>query len=347
MFVYEIGDYTNGLALHKVERPDPEPGHGQVVMKVHATGVNARDLSIMEGALHINKMPFTRVPLSDNAGEVLKVGPGVTRVKPGDRITMTHYWQWLDGAWHADMAKEDFGATRDGFLAEQVLIPEAPILKLPASLSYEDACTLQSPGLTAWNAVVEAGQTGPSDTVVTLGTGSVSVFGLQWAKMVGARVIVTSSSDDKLAKLKNLGADEGIKYRTTPDWAEAGLELTGGEGANVVLNTVGMAEVYNCLMAAASGGRVMHIGANPVVHGEDADSPPPALTRLPNLILKDLTMKGIIVGSRRMFADMLTAMVRHDVKPVIDKVFGFDEIYDAVDYMKGGTKFGKVVIKIT
>jgi len=345
MHVYEIGDYSNGFNLHKVERPDPEPGHGEVVMKVRATGVNARDLSIMEGALGPNVMPYTRVPLSDNAGEVLKVGPGVTKVQPGDRITFTHYWQWLDGAWDWQMSKEDYGATRDGFLAEQVIIPEAPLIKLPDALGYEEASTLQSPGLTAWNAVVEAGHTGPADTVVTLGTGAVSVFGMQWAKMLGARVIVTSSSDDKIARMKELGADDGINYRTHPNWSEAVMDLTGGRGGNVILNNVGMQEMEQCLLAAASGGRVMYIGANPVAHGPDAP-PPPALSKLPNLILKDLTIKGIIVGSRRMFVDMIDAIVRNDVHPVIDKVFGFDDIMDAIAYMKGGAKLGKVVIRV-
>lgn len=346
MKVYEIGDYTKGLNLHEVERPDPVPCHGEVVMKVRATGVNARDLSIMDGALGPNKMPFTRVPLSDNAGDVLAVGPGVTQFKSGDRITLTHYWKWLDGYWHADMAKTDYGATLDGFLAEQVVVPEAALIKLPDNMSYEDACTLQSPGLTAWNAVVEAGAVRPSDTVLTLGTGAVSVFGMQWAKMLGARVIVTSSSDEKLERMKALGADMTVNYRTHPNWSEQVLGMTGGEGANVVLNNVGLQEMENCLLACASRGKVMYIGANPVVHSEDGQAAPPSLSRLPNLILKDLTIKGIIVGSRRMFVDLITAMDAHQIKPVIDRVFAFDEIYDAIAYMKSGDKLGKVVIKV-
>ncbi|MBT4740071.1 MAG: alcohol dehydrogenase catalytic domain-containing protein, partial [Rhodospirillaceae bacterium] len=193
MRVYEIGDYTKGLSLHAVERPEPVPGHGEAVMRVRATGINARDLSIMEGALGKNVMPYTRVPLSDNAGDIIAVGPGVENVKVGDRVTMTHYWEWLDGDWHADMAKKDYASTIDGFLAEQVVVPAAALIKLPDSISYEDASTIQSPGLTAWNAVVEAGAAKASDTVLTLGTGGVSVFGMQWAKMLGARVIITSS----------------------------------------------------------------------------------------------------------------------------------------------------------
>lgn len=345
MRVYEIGEYSTGLSLHIVERPDPVPGHGEVVMKVRATGLNARDLSIMEGALSTRAMPHTRVPLSDNAGDVLAVGPGVTQVKVGDRVTMTHYWQWLDGDWNVSMAQEDFAATRDGFLAEQVTVPACALIKLPDSMSYEDASTLQSAGLTAWNAVVEAGQVRPSDTVLTLGTGGVSVFGMQWAKMLGARVIVTSSSDEKLERMKALGADMTVNYRNNPRWSKDVLALTGGVGANVILNNVGMQEMENCLLSAASNGRVMYIGANPVVHGQ-SEAAPVALERLANLIIKDLTIKGIIVGSRRMFEDLIQAMTTNDVTPVIDRVYDFDNFLDAIPYMKSGGKLGKIVVRV-
>ncbi len=345
MRVYEIGDYTKGLNLHIVERPDPVPGHGEVVMKVRATGLNARDLSIMEGALSTRVMPFTRVPLSDNAGDVLAVGPGVRGVDVGDRVTMTHYWQWLDGDWNVSMAEQDYASTLDGFLAEQVVVPAVALLKIPDTMSYEEASTLQSAGLTAWNAVVEAGQTRPGDTVLTLGTGGVSVFGLQWAKMLGARVIVTSSSDEKLARMRTLGADSTINYRSNPNWSQEVLDMTGGRGADVVLNNVGMQEMENCLLSCASNGRVMYIGANPVVHNQ-APSEPVALTRLPNLIIKDLTIKGIIVGSRRMFEDLLEAMVINNITSVIDRVYAFDDFLEAIPYMESGDKLGKIVIKV-
>ena len=345
MRVYEIGDYSKGLSLHIVDRPDPVPGYGEVVMKVRATGLNARDLSIMEGTLSTRIMPHTRVPLSDNAGDVLAVGPGVTRVKVGDRVTMTHYWQWLDGCWNVSMAQEDFAATRDGFLAEQVVVPVDALIKLPESMSYEDGSTLQSAGLTAWNAVVEAGQVRPSDTVLTLGTGGVSVFGLQWAKMLGARVIVTSSSDEKLERMKALGSDLTVNYRKNPQWSSEVLELTSGLGANVILNNVGMQEMENCLLSAASNGRVMYIGANPVVHGEGV-AEPAVLTRLANLIIKDLTIKGIIVGSRRMFEDLIQAMTTNNITPVIDRVYEFDNFLDAIPYMKSGGKLGKIVVRV-
>ena len=346
MRVFEIGDYSKGLDLHAVERPEPVPGHGEAVMRVRATGINARDLTIMHGSLGKTVMPYTRIPLSDNAGDIIAVGAGVENVREGDRVTMSHYWQWLDGDWHASMAEQDYSATLDGFLAEQVVVPAAALIRLPDSLSYEQASTLQSPGLTAWNAVVEAGAARASDTVLTLGSGAVSVFGMQWAKMLGARCIITSSSDEKLARLKELGADFGVNYRTNADWPAEVLELTHGEGADIILNNVGLSEMENCLMAAASNGRIMHIGANPVVHNQPPQAPP-SLTKLPNLILKNLNVRGIIVGSRRMFVDLIRAMVRNDIKPVIDRVFDWDDVYDAIEYLQSGEKIGKIVIRVT
>ena len=347
MRVYEIGDYkkANGLALHIVERPDPVAGPGEVVMKIRATGINARDLTIMRGGMGPKPQPFTRVPLSDNAGDVLSVGPGVDRVKVGDRVTMTHYWQWLDGKWHGDMALKDFASNIDGFLAEKIVVPADPLIKIPDSMTYEDASTLQSAGLTAWNAVVCAGQTKPGDTVLTIGTGGVSIYGLQWAKMIGAKAIITSSNDAKLDRMRQLGADITINYRTQPNWAQEVLDRTAGRGADVVLNNVGLQEMESCLLACASNGRVMYIGANPVDRSGAAPKPV-SLTRFPNLIMKDLTIKGIIVGSQRMFEDMITAMTLNNIKPVIDKVFPFDQVLDAVKYMESGDKIGKVVIKV-
>ncbi|MDX2224997.1 MAG: NAD(P)-dependent alcohol dehydrogenase [Rhodospirillaceae bacterium] len=344
MKVYEIGDTSKGLALRMAERPVPTPGHGEVLYRIRATGLNARDMTLLLG-LGRTPGPQDRIPLMDNAGEVAAVGPGVTRVAVGDRVVMTHYWRWLDGEWDVAMSRDDFAGTRDGFLAEYVVVPEAPLIKLPDDISFEQASTLQSAGLTAWNAVVEAGRARASDTVLTLGTGGVSVFGLQWAKMLGARVIITSSSDAKLERMKALGADVTINYRTTPDWAAAVMAATDGRGADIVLNTVGLSEMQACLMSCASGGRVMYIGANSVAADRKAPAPT-SLSSLPNLIIKDLTIKGIVVGSRRMFEDLLTAMSRNRIAPVIDRVYAFDEAAEAVRYMQSGEKVGKVVIRV-
>jgi NADPH:quinone reductase-like Zn-dependent oxidoreductase len=345
MRAYEIADFGSTGRLRLVERPTPIPGPGEVLLKVRATGVNARDFAIMSGNQHGSLVPPDRIPLCDNAGDVAAVGEGVTAVKPGDRVTMTHYWKWLDGAWHTSMRAFDYGLTLDGFLAEQRVVPAAALVKIPDSLSYDDAATLASAGLTAWQAVVVAGHIGPGDTVVTLGTGGVSVFALQWAKMLGARVIVTSSDDAKLDRMTALGADAAINYRTSPAWFKDVLALTGGEGANLVVNTVGMAELDNCLEATASGGRIGFIGSNSVAAGR-AVAPPEPLRRLGLLIIRDITLKGVVVGSRAMMADMVEAMARHAMKPVIDRVYPFDQANDAIAYVRGGDKLGKVVIRV-
>jgi NADPH:quinone reductase-like Zn-dependent oxidoreductase len=328
-----------------VERPVPVPGFGEVLIKVRATGLNARDLTAARGLMTAVPIPFDRIPLTDNAGDVLEVGPGVTRVKVGDRVTMTHYWQWLDGHFDNAMTRDDFSMNRDGFLAEQVVVPAEPLVRVPDSMSYEDACTLQSAGLTAWNAVVEGGRTRPSDVVVTLGTGGVSVFGLQLAKMLGARVIITSSDDAKLERMRALGADDTINYRQHPDWWKEVLNKTGGRGADVILNTVGISELDSCLYSCASGARICFIGNNPVAAGRQAEAPKP-ITRLPLLIIRDLTLKGIIVGSRRMFEDLIKSMVQNRIKPVIDRVYEFDQVREAYEYVISGAKIGKVVIRI-
>lgn len=345
MKAYEIQDFAQTGRLRLVDRPVPRPGPGEALIRVRATGLNARDLSIMRGLQFGQKIDPARIPLSDNAGDVLAVGPDVTAVRPGDRVTMTHYWRWLDGAWDVSMRAEDFAQTLDGFLVEQAVVPAAALIRLPDSLSYEEAATLQSAGLTAWNAVVESGGVRPGQTVVTTGTGGVSVFCLQWAKMKGARVIVTSSSDDKLARMAALGADGGINYRTTPAWSQAVRDLTGGRGADIVVNNVGMSEVDQCLEACVSGGRVMYVGANSVAP-DRRDAVPQPLTRLPLLIIRDLTLKGVIVGSRAMFVRLLQEMAEAGVKPVIDRVYDFAEANEAITYMAGAAKIGKVIIRV-
>jgi NADPH:quinone reductase-like Zn-dependent oxidoreductase len=345
MKAYEIGDFASTGALTLVERSDPVPGPGEALIRLRATGVNARDFAIMRGAFFGNAPKARHIPLSDNAGDVIAVGPGVTEVKPGDRVTMCHYWRWLDGAWDVSMGYDDFAFTRDGFLVEQAVVPAVALLPIPECLTYEQASTLQSAGLTAWQAVVEAGRPKPGETLVTIGTGGVSVFAMQWAKMLGARVIVTSSSDEKLERMRALGADETINYRTTPKWSQAVMDLTGGRGANLVVNNVGMSELDQCFMSCVSGARILYIGSNAV--SPDRKDPVPApLARLPLLIIRDLTLKGIVVGSHRMFADLLMAMETHAIRPVIDRVYDFDRANEAIAYAAGGEKLGKVVIRV-
>lgn len=345
MRAYEVGDFASTRTVRLVERKDPAPNAGEVLVRVRSTGPNARDFAIMATGIYKGPAPAHRIPLCDMAGEVVSIGEGVTSVRPGDRVTMTHYWRWLDGAWDVSMREEDYAQTLDGFLRELAVVPAEALIKMPDELTFEQVGTLPSAGLTAWQAIVEAGRTKAGDVVVTIGTGGVSVFAMQWAKMLGARVIVTSSSDEKLERMKALGADDVINYRTTPKWHEAVMALTDGRGADVVVNNVGIAELDGCLESCASGGRIMFIGASPVSADREATDVP-APRRLGLLIIRDLTIKGVVVGSRKMFTDMLAKMVEHNIRPVIDRVFPFEQANEALAYAAKGDKIGKVVIRV-
>ncbi|MET0366468.1 MAG: NAD(P)-dependent alcohol dehydrogenase [Sphingobium sp.] len=320
-------------------------GPGEALVRIRSTGPNARDYSIMGGGMIAGRQPVDRIPLCDMAGEVVAVGDGVSSVAVGDRVTIAHYRLWIDGRWDISMSSEDHGQTLDGFLRELAVLPAHLLLKIPDALDFAEAGTLPSAGLTAWNAVVETGKVQPGETVVTIGTGGVSVFAMQWAKLRGARVIVTSSSDEKMERMKSLGADEGINYRTNPNWHEAVMDLTGGRGADMVVNNVGMAEMDGCALSCTSGGRIMLIGAAPV-NAEREQETVKAPQRFGQLIMRDLTLRGIVVGSRRMFATMMEAMAEHGVRPVIDRTFAFDEANAALAYAARGDKIGKVAITI-
>jgi NADPH:quinone reductase-like Zn-dependent oxidoreductase len=321
------------------------PGPGEALLRVRATGPNARDFAIWTTGIVRPPAAADFIPLCDVAADVLAVGPGVREVVAGDRVTMIHYSRWLDGAWDVSMREEDFGLTRDGFLRERAVVPASALVRIPDVLGYEQAATLPSAGLTAWQAVVEEGRLRPGDTMVTLGTGGVSVFALQWAKLLGARVIVTSSSDAKLARMRELGADATINYRATPAWSEAVRALTGGQGAALVVNTVGLGELDQCLEACRSGARIAFIGASPVT-GDRVAEAGAAPRRLGLLIIRDLTLKGIVVGSRRIMVDMVRALAQHPVRPVIDRVYEFAQANEALAHFARGDKVGKVVIRV-
>jgi len=343
---FEVGDYARTGRLRLVERPDPSPGPGEALVRIRSTGPNARDFHIMStGMMERSAAAASHIPLCDMAGDVIALGDGVTEVAVGDRVTMTHYRRWLDGRWHESMKLEDHGQTLDGFLRELAVVPAAALIRIPDPISYEDAGTLPSAGLTAWQAVVETGRIQPGETMVTIGTGGVSVFAVQWARMMGARVIVTSSSDAKLARMREIGADDGINYKSHPDWQKAVMDLTDGQGANLVINNVGMAELDGCLESCASGGRIMSVGASPV-NSDRTWVNAAAPRRMGLLIIRDLTLKGIIVGSRKMFERMMDKMVEHDVRPVIDRRFAFAEANEALEFAARGEKIGKVVIRV-
>lgn len=333
MKAYEIGSPVEGLAkLNLVDRPEPSPQAGEVAIKVHAASLNARDIQVLKGIY--GSQP--KVPLSDAAGEVIATGPGVTRVKVADRVATIFRQTHLAGELTPEKAKSALGGEQEGVLAERLVLHEDGLVKIPDELSYEEGATLPCAAVTAWNALVVEAKIKAGDTVLLLGTGGVSIFALQFAKLMGASVIITSSSDGKLERAQALGADRVINYRTTPDWATEVLKLTGGRGVDVVLELGGSATLNQSLQAVRMSGQVEVIG---VINGIKSE------VNVASILGKHITVQGISVGSRDSFEAMNTAIAKNLLHPVIDKAFPFEKANDAVDYLAGGEHFGKVVIK--
>lgn len=335
MRAYEVRETTglDGLVLNR-ERPEPEPGPGQILVRVRAAALNARDHGVTKGIYGYTKFPV--IPLSDGAGEVVAVGPGVAGFKAGDRVASTFFQSWTGGRMPPDASRNSLGGMLDGMLAELVALPQTGAIRIPDHLSFEEASTLPCAALTAWNALVENGGLKAGESVLILGTGGVSCFAVQFAKLHRAHVFLTSSSDEKLAKGRALGADVTINYRTTPDWEQDVLKVTGGVGVDHVLEVGGANTLERSMAAVRPGGMIYIIGS---LAGAGTINP-----RMINR--KAITLKGIHVGSRDMFAAMNRAIAETSLKPVIDRVFPFEDARAAFAYQAGGGHFGKIVIKV-
>ncbi len=334
MRAYEIRDAFGIDALVVSEKPDPEPGPGQALIRIRAVSLNFRDLLVVKGD-YSRKLPLPMTPCSDCAGEVAAVGPGVTRVKPGDRVAGIFMQTWIDGEVTEAKAKSALGGTINGVLSDSVILSENGVVKFPAHLSFEEASTLPCAGVTAWHALISEGQIKSGDTVLTLGSGGVSLFAIQFARMMGARVIATSSSDEKLTRLLAMGASDGINYRTTPDWDKRVRELTGA-GVDHIVEVGGAATLPRSFKAVRMGGRISLIGN---VGGGGEVNPVP-------LLMKNVRMQGIFVGSREMFEAMNAAIEQRQMRPVVDRVFDFDQARQAMHYMEEGAHFGKICIRV-
>ncbi len=319
--------------LAHVEKPDPTPGPGQVLVRMRAASLNFRDLLIAKGQYN-PKLPFPRILGSDGAGEVASVGDGVTQWKPGDRVGGCFFPHWIDGPISDTAVRGALGGESDGVLAELVPYQADAILPIPDGLSFEEAATLPCAALTAWNALTRAG-CGPGKTVLLLGTGGVSIFGLQLAKALGARALITSGHDDKLARALKLGADAGVNYRTNPDWEKWARSETGGTGVDFVVEVGGAGTLERSVKAVRTGGFVALIG---VLSGAGNFNPI-------SILMKAVTLQGIFVGSRAMFEDMNRVVAGKGIKPVIDRVFSFDQAAEAFRHLESGSHFGKVVVK--
>jgi len=320
--------------LHLIDRPDPQPGHGQVVVAVQAVSLNFRDLLIVKG-LYNPKMPLPRIPASDAAGEVIAVGPGVTRAAVGDRVCGTFMQRWISGPLTDAAARSALAGDIDGVLAERVVLSEEGVVKFPAYLTFEEAATLPCAALTAWNALAEGGLRA-GETVLVQGTGGVSIFALQIAKSFGARVLVTSGHDDKLERAIGMGASAGVNYRTTPDWDKWAKAQTGGVGVDHVVEVGGAGTLERSLKAVRTGGHIALIG---VLAGIGTVNPI-------SILMRAIRVRGIYVGSRGMFEEMNRAFELHRVKPVIDYTYPFEDFPRALQYLESAGHFGKVVVRV-
>jgi len=314
----------------------PEPGAGQVLVAIKAVSLNFRDLAVVTGRYLRNTSQPTIIA-SDGCGEVIATGDSVTAFRTGDRVVGSFFQKWITGPFAREYGASALGGAIDGVLTQFRVFNQEGLLPIPEHLSFEEGATLPCAGLTAWNALVPTTRVQAGDTVLLLGTGGVSIFGLQFAKLHGARVIITSSSDEKLERAKALGADETVNYKTHPEWDKEVLRLTGGKGADIVLEVGGGETFPRSIGSVRASGQIAVIGVLTGVAG----------TIPVGLIgLQTLSVRGIFVGSVSMLEDMNRAIVANQLRPVIDRVFPFEQSADALRYLQSAQHFGKIVITL-
>jgi NADPH:quinone reductase-like Zn-dependent oxidoreductase len=320
----------------------PQTAPGTVLIKVHAVSLNYRDLMVVKG-LYNPKMALPRIPCSDGAGEVVAIAEGVTRVAVGDRVCGIFMQRWLDGELTADKSKAALGGDVDGMLSEYVVLHEDGVVRFPAHLTYEEAAPLPCAGVTAWNALQHGGDPArpvtDGETILIQGTGGVSISVLQFAGLLGAKVIGTSSSEEKLARAFSMGLAAGCNYRDRPEWAKWAVEVTGGVGVDRIIEVGGARTLGQSLRAARVGGMIAQIG---VLSGGAVTDP----LGLGPILHKQLRVQGIYVGSRAMFEQMNKAIAKAMLRPVIDRVFSLQQTREAFQHMESGSHFGKIVIRL-
>lgn len=328
----DLGAGLTGLSLR--EHDIPVPGPGEVLIRVRASSINFREIMIIYKGYYPLPVRPDVIPVSDGAGEVVGIGEGVTRVKTGDRVTASIFPNWIEGPFSFDNAAQ-LGGSLNGMLTEYVVLSEEALVHIPDHLSYEEAATLPCAAVTAWNALTGGQPLNAGNTVLTLGSGGVSLFALQFAKLLGARVIATTSSEEKAERLKALGADEVINYRATPDWHLTVRDRTEGRGVDRVVEVGGAGTLEKSIMSTAFEGQISLIGGlADEVSTIDFNS----------LVTNVYTLRSIAVGNRTQFMDMSRFITDNQLRPIIDRVFHFDEAPSAIQYFKDHSHFGKVVI---
>jgi NADPH:quinone reductase-like Zn-dependent oxidoreductase len=329
-------DSTSLDGLKRADIDKPTPGSGQVLLKMHAASLNFRDIALVTGHYPGGSVQHDTIALSDGAGEVVALGDGVSELAVGDRVTPTFFQGLINGPFNP--AKHGvLGSPLDGVLTEYITVNQDGVVKIPSHLSYEEAATLPCAALTAWNALMESTHMQPGQSVLALGTGGVSIFALQFARANGCHVFITSSSDDKLQRAKQMGAEGLINYKTTPDWGQEVLKLTNGTGVDNVIEVGGVGTLAKSFEAVGWHGQVSLIGVLAGSEGQYLPHP---------LMFKYARLQGIFVGNRDMFENMNKAIETNQIKPVIDKVFDFEETPAAFEYQLSGQHFGKIVIRI-
>lgn len=311
-------------------RPVPAPGPGEVLVHVRASSLNYRDVIILEGNYYM-PIPSGRIPLSDGAGEIAAVGPGVTRFKVGDRVTNAFCPDWIDGPYASNYSQ--YSGDVDGWLADHRVVTAESLVHLPDGLTFEEAATLPCAGVTAWSAVKDLQ---PGQTVVTLGAGGVSLFAIQFAKAMGARVIATTSSSAKAEQLKALGADDTIDYKSQPEWSQQVRQLTNGQGADRIVEVGGPGTFEQSVKSVAVGGQVSMVGAVAGMAGS---------IDFMTLFMSRASYQPISVGSRQDLEDMLRFIATHNIRPRIDSEYAFDDAKLAFQRLMTRNVFGKVVIR--
>ncbi len=336
MKVFQIEDDWTIDNLRLAERPRPQPGPGEVLLRMHAASLNYRDLLVPQRGYGAATGTLPLIPVSDGVGEVVALGDGVRRVALGERVCPLFMQGWVGGPATAERLAATLGGPLDGVMSEYMLVDEQGVAHVPEHLGDAEAATLPCAALTAWSAIVTEGRVKAGDRVLIQGTGGVSLFALQFARLAGAHVIVTSSADDKLERALGLGADEAVNYRSTPEWGKAVKAMSGGDGVDHIVEVGGGGTLPQSLRAIRAGGTISVIG---VLSGATVQA------RLGLIVTRQVRLQGITVGSRDGFEAMTRAIDTHRLRPVIDRIFAFEDLHPALEHLRSGAHFGKVCIR--